>query len=75
MKKSKCHHGHRRQYRLHFRFIAYQGRHARRAYQHVCIIGDIWSKNIKYWDYVMPECNADAALHRNTHSYIWAYEH
>jgi hypothetical protein len=29
-----------------------------------------------YVMYVMPEgCNADAALLRDTDSYIWAYEH
>jgi hypothetical protein len=42
--------------------------HARRAYQHICIIGDILSNNIKESGmYVMPEGrNADAALHRDT---------
>jgi hypothetical protein len=53
-----------------------RGHHARRAYQHICIIGDTWSYNIRSGMCVMPEGrNADAALHRDTDSYIWAYEH
>jgi hypothetical protein len=57
---------------------SYRGHHARRTYQHIYIIAYSLLDLMK-WNsgmYVMPDGrNTDAALHRDTYSYIWAYEH